>query len=205
MGNCFGKSSAASPPRAPATNSAPPAKKQRTATTSAPPAKKQRRTEQQPFVTDQVQTLRTKGTNYHQKAVACAKQSQDAWKNGDKAKAHTLSEEKKALQQKRNDANRQAAKRILDAQTWQSSGEIDLHGLYLDEALDATRKFLTHWSKKSKPNRETVLVITGAGNHSENKMAVIRPKVEELLQKERLEYESVHGNGAFRVTLQPSQ
>jgi len=194
MGNCFGKSSAASPP--PSSRRLPPA--------SAPPAKKQKRNEQQPFVTDQVQTLRKEANDYHTKVVDSAKKSQEAWKKGDKSKASTLSAEKKELQKKQDGANRKAAKLILDAQKWQTSGELDLHGLYLDEAMDATRNFLTHWSKK-KPNRETVLVITGAGNHSENNVAVIRPKVEELLQEQRLEYESVHGNGAFRVTLKPSQ
>eukprot|EP00531_Pseudo-nitzschia_arenysensis_P016571 CAMPEP_0116128324 /NCGR_PEP_ID=MMETSP0329-20121206/7303_1 /TAXON_ID=697910 /ORGANISM="Pseudo-nitzschia arenysensis, Strain B593" /LENGTH=165 /DNA_ID=CAMNT_0003622463 /DNA_START=72 /DNA_END=569 /DNA_ORIENTATION=- len=145
---------------------------------SAPPAKKQRK--EQPYVTNQVEEL------------------------GEKGDAHTLSEEKKNWQKKKEDANRRAAKLILEPQKWQTTGEIDLHGLYLDEALDATREFLKYWSKKAS-TRDTVLVITGAGHHSENNKAVIRPKVERLLQEQSLEYESVHGDGAFRVTLKPSQ
>ena len=185
MGNCFGLSSSAVPD--------PP---------SGPPKKKQRL--EQPFVTDQVDALRNQAGTYHDKVVQCAKESQKAWQRGEKGDAHKLSEEKKAWQKRKDEANAKASKLILEAQKWQTTGEIDLHGLYLDEALDATREFLKYWSKKS-PSRETVLVITGAGHHSENNKAVIRPKVEELLQQQSLEYESVHGNGAFRVTLKPRQ
>jgi len=189
MGNCFGFSSAASPGPPPADISAPPAKKQR---------------KEQPFVTEKVETLRSQASTYHDKVVQCAKGSQEAWKKGEKGQAHTLSEEKKGWQKKKDEENRRAAKLILDPQKWQTSEEIDLHGLYLDEALDATQAFLKHWSKKAS-GKNIVLIITGAGHHSENNKAVIRPKVEEFLKEQRLQYESVHGNGAFRVTLKPSQ
>ncbi len=189
MGNCFGFASSVVNDRPPPVISAPPAKKQR---------------KEQPYVTEQVEALREKAGAYHDKVVQCAKRSQEAWQNGEKGDAHTLSEEKKSWQKKKEDANRRAAKIILEPQKWQTTGEIDLHGLYLDEALDATREFLKYWSKKAS-TRDTVLVITGAGHHSENNKAVIRPKVERLLQEQSLEYESVHGDGAFRVTLKPSQ
>lgn len=189
MGNCFGFISdvLADPPLS---------------DVSGPPSKKQRK--EQPYVTDQVEALRNQAGSYHDKVVECAKRSQAAWQKGEKGDANALSKEKKSWQKKKDDANRRAAKLILDPQKWQTTGEIDLHGLYLDEALDATRDFLRYWSKKASL-RETVLVITGAGHHSENNKAVIRPKVEELLQDQSLEYESVNGDGAFRVTLKASQ
>ena len=191
MGNCFGFISdvLADPP--PSTSAA-----------SGPPSKKQRK--EQPYVTEQVESLRDQAGSYHDKVVQCAKRSQAAWQKGEKGEAHTLSEEKKSWQKKQDEANRKAAKLILDPQKWQTTGEIDLHGLFLDEALDATREFLKYWSKKASV-RDTVLVITGAGHHSENNKAVIRPKVERMLQEQSLEYESVHGDGAFRVTLKPRQ
>lgn len=189
MGNCFGFISSVLSHPPPATDSAPPPKKQR---------------KEQPFVTDKVRLLRSQASDYHDKVVQCAKRSQAAWAKDEKGDAHTLSEEKKDWQKKQDEANRRAAKLILEPQKWQTTGEIDLHGLFLDEALDATREFLRYWSKKT-PSRDTVLIITGAGHHSENNKAVIRPAVEELLQKESLEYESVHGNGAFRVVLKASQ
>lgn len=190
MGNCFGSSSSpavASPAPAPV---------------AAPPAKKQRI--EQPFVTEQVETLRKEAGAYHEKVVRCAKRSQEAYQKGEKGEAHRLSEEKKGYQRKRDEANEKAAKLILEPQKWQTSGEIDLHGLHAEEALDATRAFLKHWSKQAA-GKETVLIITGAGHHSEHHRAVIRPRVEELLREQRLEFESVHGNGAFRVALKPRQ
>lgn len=186
MGNCFGSASAVASPSTPI---------------AVPPAKKQRK--EQPYVTEQVEALRKQAGNYHAKVVECAKKSQQAYQKGDKGLAHTLSEEKKSWQKKKDDANKKAAKMILEPQQWKTSGEIDLHGLYLEEAMDATRAFLKHWKKQA--DRTTVLVITGAGHHSENQKAVIRPKVEELLQDQRLEYVSVHGGGAFEVTVRPRQ
>jgi DNA-nicking Smr family endonuclease len=182
MGNCFGSSSA----------------------TAGPPAKRHKADGQQKFVTDQVLALRNQADGYHQKVVASAKESQQAYQKGDKQRAKTLSEDKKRWQQRQDDANRKAAQLILKPQASSVSGEIDLHGLYLDEALEATQDFLKYWSKKTA-SREMVLIITGAGHHSENNKAVIRPKVEALLRKERLRYESAHGNGAFQVYLKPSQ
>ena len=155
-------------------------------------------------MTEQVETLRNEAGTYHGKVVQCAKRSQESYQAGEKGAAHTLSEEKKSWQKKRDDANRRAAQLILAPQSWQTSGDLDLHGLHLDEALDATRKFLTHWSKKAS-DRDAVMIITGAGRHSERHKAVLRPKVEALLRERRLEYESVHGNGAFRVALKPRQ
>jgi DNA-nicking Smr family endonuclease len=152
----------------------------RPATITLPPSKKQRKGEQA-FVTDGVISLRDQASIYHEKLVQCAKESQD-------------------------DTNKKASNLILQSQNWQTSGEIDLHGLYLNEAIDATTAFLKHWCKKSNyKNRKTVLVITGAGHHSSDHKAVIRPKVEKLLQQQGHIYESVHGNGAFKVTLKPSQ
>lgn len=174
--------------------------------TSPPPPKKQKIdvVEGQKYVTKTVVQYRNEASTYHDKVVSCARGSQDAYTKGDKKKAKTLSEEKKKWQTKRDGANRRAVQLILQPQKWQSSGELDLHGLYVDEALDATEDFLTYWSKKAG-TRETVLIITGAGNHSEGQKAVIRPQVASLLKKKGLQYESAHKDGAFEVRLRPSQ
>mmetsp|Transcript_57220 Transcript_57220/g.63924 ORF Transcript_57220/g.63924 Transcript_57220/m.63924 type:complete len:196 (-) Transcript_57220:218-805(-) len=195
MGNCFGLSY----------NSPPPPTSPPSATTPLP-SKKQRK--EQPYVTDEVVAIRNEANACHEKLVQCAKESQDFYQKGDKKKAHTLSEQKKNWKKRQDDTNKKAANLILQSQHWKIDGEIDLHGLYLNEAIDATRDFLKHWSKKynNLNDRKTiVLIITGAGNHSENHKAVIRPKVEQLLQQLDYIYRSVHGNGAFEVTLKPSQ
>ncbi|VEU39039.1 unnamed protein product [Pseudo-nitzschia multistriata] len=189
MGNCFGLFSAVE------SHTRPPV--------AAPPAKRRRK--EQPFVTEEVLEIRMLARKYHEKVVECAKNSQEAYQKGDKKKAHTLSEEKKDWQKKQNDANIKAAKLILEPQSWQTSGEIDLHGLFLQEATNATLEFLKYWSKKVWSDAKIVLIITGAGHHSENHKAVIRPHVEQILQEQHLDYKSVHGNGAFEITLKPRQ
>ncbi len=173
--------------------------------TSPPPPKKQKVevVEGQRYVTKDVLQLRDQASTYHDKVVSCAKGSQEAYRAGDKQRAKSLSDEKKKWQAKQEDANRRAVQLILQPQKWQTSGELDLHGLYVDEALDATEAFLTHWSKKA--SKETVLIITGAGHHSEGSKAVIRPKVASLLKERGLRYESTHKDGAFEVHLKPRQ
>jgi DNA-nicking Smr family endonuclease len=94
-------------------------------------------------------------------------------------------------------ANTKASKLIIEGQDWMRSGELDLHGLFLQEALAATHMFLEYWIRN---RRDTVLIITGAGHHSKHKyQPVLRPKVVALLQ------ERVHKNGALLVSLRPRQ
>lgn len=189
MGNCFRSTSATDAENA-ATR---PSKRHKTSTEG-----------EQKYVVPKVLKLRDEASACHDKVVALAKQASEAYQKGQKKEAHDFSEAKKKWQQKKDDANQRAAKLILSAQPWQSSGEIDLHGLYLEEALDATTTFLTYWSKRTAA-RTTVLIITGAGHHSENQKAVIRPQVEKLLRRQKLQFESVSKDGAFNVHLRPSQ
>eukprot|EP00934_Nitzschia_sp_Nitz4_P004403 Nitzschia sp. Nitz4//scaffold63_size106090//94600//95145//NITZ4_004414-RA/size106090-processed-gene-0.71-mRNA-1//1//CDS//3329556047//4393//frame0 len=174
-----------------------------TGTVEGPPPKRHK-VDGQKYVTDEVLKLRDQASTYHGKVVSFAQQASDAYKNGKKKEAHTYSENKKSWQKKQDDANAKAAQLILSAQHWQTSGELDLHGLFLDEAMNATRDFLKYWSKKTS-QRKTVLIITGAGHHSDKHRAIIRPEVEKLLRKEKLSFQSVSKNGAFEVTLRPSQ
>ena len=117
-----------------------------------------------------------------------------------------MSQQKTEWQRKRDEANRKASQAIIQGQPWKTNGEIDLHGLFLDEAIKITKEFLGYWSKQ-KPSsaRATVLIVTGNGHHSDNHRAVIRPQIEELLRSERYQYQSVHGDGAFQVQIKPLQ
>lgn len=173
---------------------------------AAPPPKKQKveLVAGQKYVTEGVVRLRNEASTYHDRVVSCATESQRAYKGGDGQKAKAMSDEKKEWQAKQDGANQRAAQLILQPQRWQTSGELDLHGLYVEEALDATQDFLDHWSKKAG-TRRTVQIITGAGHHSDDHKAAIRPKVASLLRKEGLQYESTHKDGAFEVHLKPSQ
>jgi DNA-nicking Smr family endonuclease len=56
---------------------------------------------------------------------------------------------------------------------------LDLHGLHVDEAIEATKKKLELLKSGAIGHLE---VVTGAGHHSESGKAAIRPAVEELLK-----------------------
>jgi len=72
---------------------------------------------------------------------------------------------------------------------------IDLHGLHVDEALEATKKKLAQLVAGDIGHLE---IVTGAGHHSESGKAAIRPAVEDLLKEMGLTYQDNRG-GEFLV------
>ena len=81
------------------------------------------------------------------KAAGAAAQ---AWDSGDKAAAAKHSEAKKQAKLKMEAANARAAGAILQAQGWQKSRSIDLHGLYVAEAEAATREAIALFKGKGE-------------------------------------------------------
>jgi hypothetical protein len=72
--------------------------------------------------------------------------------------------------------------------------KIDLHGLLVAEAVDATKQFV----KSNVGKKKTVEVITGAGHHSANHHAAIKPAIIELCKEEKWELDSQPKNeGSF--------
>lgn len=59
-------------------------------------------------------------------------------------------------------------------------GTIDLHGLYVKEAIEQTEKAIANGQRSGL---EELRVITGKGIHSRNHQAKIKPAVAELMQK----------------------
>ena len=160
---------------------------------------------EQKFVTNAVREARQDANHYSEKRSNCLQQSQEAYTNGDKAKAKQLSNEGKKWGKQMEDANARAARLILEPQDIFRTGCIDLHGLFVQEAIEASNDFLNYWSDKRK-NRDYVVIITGAGHHSHKKgVPLIRPKIEDILRQRKLDYEPINGNGAFYIKLQLRQ
>lgn len=130
-------------------------------------------------------------------------ESQAAFQSGDKAKAKELSELGKAAGQKMEELNQQAAQVILK---YRNDGHpetyLDLHGLYLEEAVTAFHQRLELLQKKKNEEEIIFEVIPGAGNHSKNK-AVIKPKIIEELQVRKLRFEEKNA-GTLLVFLPPT-
>lgn len=101
-------------------------------------------------------------------------------------------------------ANAKAAEAIIKPQDADRTGVLDLHGLYVAEATEATKAFLER-QQKAKRFRE-VEVITGAGHHSDGHHAKIRPAIERLISGMDLPYHNPpHNDGAFVVEMYANQ
>lgn len=136
--------------------------------------------------------LRQEAQLYAEKRGKLFTESKQAYESGDKAKAKELSEEGKLAGKKMEEYNQKAAEVILK---YRNDGHpinyLDLHGLYLEEALHAFHErleLLQHDTTNPTMNEIIFEVIPGAGNHSKNK-AIIKPKIIEELQKRKLNYE----------------
>lgn len=67
----------------------------------------------------------------------------------------------------------------------QSSDIVDLHGLTVHESLSITKEALSAWwSKSSSGSVHPLYIITGVGRHSKGHIAVIRPAILKMLNKD---------------------
>nr|GAT57624.1 predicted protein [Mycena chlorophos] len=111
----------------------------------------------------------------------CFSQSHEAYDRGDGALAKELSNKGKEHQANMNRINEQAANWIFIENNKDSQpGEVDLHGLYVREAIDRTDRAIE--DAKRNGDRELRLIV-GKGLHSQGHVAKLKPAIEELMQK----------------------
>ncbi|GAA6005174.1 uncharacterized protein JCM10292_005595 [Rhodotorula paludigena] len=127
--------------------------------------------------------------------------SKQAYAAGDGARAHELSLEGKEHQRNKERYNDQAAAWIFNENNKvQPPGSIDLHGLYVQEAIEYTEKAIM--DSRSKGMSE-LRVIVGKGNHSPSHVAKIKPAITQLMERERLTaHLDPHNGGVLVVQLQ---
>ncbi|CAF0868869.1 unnamed protein product [Adineta ricciae] len=129
--------------------------------------------------------LRNEARQLLSEAQLSSKQSQDEYQHGCRARAKELSIRKNAFYAQMNDKNEQAARIIFQHfNRTRPNNEIDLHGLYVNEALNYLE------NKMNKSRSENVLqlkVITGMGNNSPNRISKIKPQVEEFVRRNSLQ------------------
>ncbi|KAJ6499391.1 hypothetical protein C8R45DRAFT_982265 [Mycena sanguinolenta] len=114
----------------------------------------------------------------------CFAESHEAYARGDGAGAKQLSNEGKEHQAKMNALNKEASDWIFIENNKDSQpGEIDLHGLYVKEAIEHTDRALQE--AKNRGDSEIHLIV-GKGLHSTGHIAKIKPAIEELMQKHQL-------------------
>jgi len=114
----------------------------------------------------------------------CFEQSHQAYSSGDKAGAKALSSQGKDHQRKMQVLNKQASEWIFIENNKDSKpGEIDLHGLYVKEAIERTDMAI---EEAKRNGRSELHLIVGKGLHSKSGVAKIKPAIEELMQKHQL-------------------
>ncbi|KAJ3056660.1 hypothetical protein HK097_005336 [Rhizophlyctis rosea] len=133
-------------------------------------------------------SLRSQALTLAEQRNSLFSQSRAAYSSGKKADAKQLSDKAKALDAQLKDLNAKAAAEIFHHHNHNRDlSEVDLHGLFVEEALHYVQ---LHIQKcKSKGVKRTTL-ITGKGTNSVNGIAKIKPAVEELMQKERIRMET---------------
>ena len=87
-----------------------------------------------------------------------------------------------------------------------SSDRLDLHYLQTGEAIKQLQHFIGHWDsyvKKSR-NSQTLEIVTGRGNRSDNGKSRLRPAVTTWLAQKNWQYSEVN-DGCLKVTIRPKK
>ncbi|KAF8444637.1 hypothetical protein L210DRAFT_3530407 [Boletus edulis BED1] len=104
----------------------------------------------------------------------CYRQSKEAYKRGDYARAKALSDEQKRHERKRETLHAEASATIF-----KDACEVDLHGLFVKEAIAYAEKAVTDARQSGYPE---IRLIVGQGNHSEKGIPRLKPALQEDLQ-----------------------
>ncbi|TFK94557.1 DUF1771-domain-containing protein [Polyporus arcularius HHB13444] len=127
-----------------------------------------------------------------------------AYESGDGARAKELSNAGKAAQQEMERLNEEAAAWIFrENNTDSKPGEVDLHGLYVKEAI----RYADQSIQEARARGDSKIhFIVGKGLHSTNHVAKLKPAIEELIQKHGLVAElDEHNAGVLIVNLDGQQ
>ncbi|PVF94052.1 DUF1771-domain-containing protein [Serendipita vermifera] len=111
-------------------------------------------------------------------------ESKRAYEGGDGARAKQLSEEGKRHKAEMEKLNRQASDWIYHANNTDSApNEVDLHGLYVKEAIERTEEAIQAAQQRGDPD---IHLIVGKGLHSQGHVAKLKPAIQDLIVKYQL-------------------
>jgi DNA-nicking Smr family endonuclease len=143
-------------------------------------------------------SLRQKADQLQSQSTQVSKQSQWEYQHGSKSEAKKLSDQKKTLYNEMNQKRIQAADLIFQHYNRNRPVDaIDLHGLYVAEALEYLQRKIDECRIK---NISTLQVIAGMGNHSTDNIAKIKPKVEEFARRNHLDITPFPGYVVLNLT-----
>ncbi|EIW83318.1 DUF1771-domain-containing protein [Coniophora puteana RWD-64-598 SS2] len=126
-------------------------------------------------------SLRAQANEAGDKMSKCFQESHEAYSNGNGARAKELSNEGKRNEAEMQRLNKEASEWIFQANNTDSQpGEVDLHGLYVKEAISFSDKAIK--DARARGDAEIRLIV-GKGLHSEGHVAKIKPALEELMKQ----------------------
>ncbi|KDQ27813.1 hypothetical protein PLEOSDRAFT_1041528, partial [Pleurotus ostreatus PC15] len=141
-------------------------------------------------------SLRAQANEAGDRMARCFEESQQAFTNGSKARAKELSNDGKKHKADMEELNRQASEWIFTGMFLTfMPGEVDLHGLYVKEAIAFTDRAIQE--ARSRGDSEIHLIV-GKGLHSRSG-AKIRPAVEDLMSKHQLKAALDPDNGGVLI------
>ncbi|KAK0215952.1 hypothetical protein EDD85DRAFT_782291, partial [Armillaria nabsnona] len=141
--------------------------------------------------------LRVRANKEGDEMARCFSESHEAYNRGDGAAAKDLSNQGKSHKQNMEQLHKEASKWIyLENNRDRNPGEIDLHGLYVKEAIAYTDAALAE--AKLRGDSEIRLIV-GKGSHSEGGIAKVRLAIEELMRKYQLVAELDSSNSGVLV------
>ena len=135
---------------------------------------------------DEAQKLRDKAGEEAKLRGECFDKSKAAFESGDKAKAKELSDEGKKHGEMMEKYSKEAADAYFAAHNaGRDDYTIDLHGLQVEEAKQRVKARFDKIGRKG-----TLVIIWGAGNHSEGGVRKIKPAIiSDILTPEKFPYD----------------
>ncbi|KIJ67813.1 hypothetical protein HYDPIDRAFT_107316 [Hydnomerulius pinastri MD-312] len=132
-------------------------------------------------------SLRAKARQEGELMALCYQKSHEAYDRRDRARAKELSEEGKRHARAMESFNAEASALIFkEKNTGRQRGEIDLHGLYVKEAISYSEKSIQEAQKRGDSE---IRLIVGQGTHSDGGVSKLKPAIEEDLTRRGLRVE----------------
>ncbi|XP_042913300.2 NEDD4-binding protein 2 [Parasteatoda tepidariorum] len=159
-----------------------------------------------PTISSEALELRQLATDHFNQRQYFIQKAKDAFHRGMSEVASFYSQRGSEHQQKFKEINKMASKLISEQRNDSLSARVlDLHGLYVQEAIPLLDKFIRNWKQAMQSPQQaipqSISVITGQGLHSE-RGAKLRPSVMEFLKKTGLGFSEVH-LGVIDIFLNP--
>lgn len=124
--------------------------------------------------------LRAQAHSEGDKMAKCFDESHKVYAQGDGGRAKQLSNEGHEHQRRMEQLNQEAADWIFKANNEDSGpNEVDLHGLYTQEAIAKTEESIRAAQAKGMSELH---VIVGKGIHSQDHVAKVKPAIEKLMR-----------------------